>query len=193
LGKTFPEQLTRLAALAKHYDVSTDYLIEAVTALRDKAIILTLLDTGIRASELCNLSYNDFDAANGRLTIQHGKGDKARIVYVGETTQRIIWRLLVGRKSGALFATRTGEPLNRSNLRKLIVRLADRAGVRNASVHRFRHTFAVSFLRNGGNVFALQEILGHARIDTVKIYVRLAERDLADAQRRASPVDNWRL
>lgn len=71
--------------------------------------------------------------------------------------------------------------------------LADRAGVRNASVHRFRHTFAVGFLRNGGNVFALQEILGHARIDTVKIYVRLAERDLADAQRRASPVDNWRL
>ena len=196
-----PYSVTEVTAMLKAVDQGATWttrtgkqtVSKRATALRDKAIILTLLDTGIRASELCNLSYNDYDAANGRLLIQHGKGDKARIVYVGDSTQKVLWRLLVGRKDGALFAVRSGAALNRTNLRKMIVRIAVRAGVRGASVHRFRHTFAVSFLRNGGNVFALQEILGHARIDTVKVYVKLAERDIAEAQRRASPVDNWRL
>jgi integrase len=165
--KTFPEQLTRLAALVKHYDVSTDYLLELTNdpTPAEVAAILKEVDK------------------SSIWTTRTGK----------ETTSKRPTALRDKAIILTLFATRTGEPLNRSNLRKLIVRLADRAGVRNASVHRFRHTFAVSFLRNGGNVFALQEILGHARIDTVKIYVRLAERDLADAQRRASPVDNWRL
>lgn len=163
------------------------------TALRDRAIILTLLDTGIRATECCNLSYSDYDAANDRLLIQHGKGDKARYVYIGESTRRALWRYLAGRTVGPLFATRTNTHLDRSELRKLIERLGRRANVRHANAHRFRHTFAVAFLRNGGNVFALKEILGHATLDTIKIYVRLAERDIGDAQRRASPVDNWNL
>lgn len=196
-----PYSVTEVTAMLKAVDQSATWttrtgkqaVTKRSTALRDKAIILVLLDTGIRASELCNLSYNDYDAANGRLLIQHGKGDKARLVYVGDSTQKALWRLLVGKSNGLLFAVRSGSALNRTNLRKMIVRIAQRAGVRGASVHRFRHTFAVNFLRNGGNVFALQEILGHARIDTVKVYVTLAERDIADAQRRASPVDNWRL
>ena len=60
-------------------------------------------------------------------------------------------------------------------------------------LHRFRHTFAVQFLRNGGNVFELQRILGHERMDTLHIYVTLAQSDLAAAQRAHSPADNWRL
>lgn len=196
-----PYTLAEIAAILKEVDRAEPWRTRSgktttskrPTAQRDRAIILTLLDTGIRASELCNLSCTDYDAANGRITIQHGKGDKGRIVYVGDSTQKALWRYLLERSDGVLFATRTGEALTRSSLRKLIVRLATRAGVKGASVHRFRHTFAVNFLRNGGNVFVLQELLGHARIDTVKTYVRLAERDLAEAQRRASPVDNWRL
>ncbi len=163
------------------------------SALRDKAIILVLLDTGVRASELCNLSYDDFDQGSGRLLVREGKGAKDRHVYLGESARRVLWRYMNGRTGGPLFPTRNNTPLNRSNLSRLIRRIAKAANVKKANVHRFRHTFAVNFLRNGGNVFALQNLLGHARMDTVKTYVRLAEQDLADAQRRASPVDNWRL
>jgi len=60
-------------------------------------------------------------------------------------------------------------------------------------LHRFRHTFAYNFLRNGGNPIELQRLLGHEEMDTVNIYVNLAESDLQDAQRRASPANNWRL
>lgn len=75
----------------------------------------------------------------------------------------------------------------------MIVNFAKRAGVKKANVHRFRHTFAVNFLRNGGNILALQDLLGHENMDTIRVYVKLAETDLRTAQRRASPADNWRI
>ncbi|MCB0182650.1 MAG: site-specific integrase, partial [Caldilineaceae bacterium] len=74
----------------------------------------------------------------------------------------------------------------------MIVRLGERANVPGAGVHRFRHTFAVNFLRNGGNVFELQELLGHEDIKTLSVYIKLSEQDI-DAAQRHSPADNWRL
>ena len=83
--------------------------------------------------------------------------------------------------------------MDRASLRKMIVRCAERAGVKKASVHKFRHTFAINFLRNGGSVLELQHMLGHERLDTVRIYASLAESDLRKAQERASPADKWKL
>ena len=68
-----------------------------------------------------------------------------------------------------------------------------RANVAGAGAHRFRHTFAINFLRNGGNLLALQDILGHSTLTMVRRYARLAEVDIAAAQRGASPADRWRL
>ena len=59
--------------------------------------------------------------------------------------------------------------------------------------HRFRHTFAINFLRNGGNAYALQMALGHASMDMVRKYLALAQTDIAAAHLIASPVANWRL
>ena len=165
------------------------------TAERDKAIILMLLDTGIRASELCDLTIGDYDEKLGRFHIRHGKNDKARFVVAGKRTQRAIWRYLLRRpkaKQGdPLFATRDGV-MDRTNLYHTIKRLGDRAGITDAHPHKFRHTYAINFLRNGGNVKTLQEILGHESMDMVMNYVHLAEQDI-DAAQRHSPADNWRL
>jgi site-specific recombinase XerD len=78
-------------------------------------------------------------------------------------------------------------------LRHTLQRIASHAGVAKATIHRCRHTLAVNFIRNKGSVVALQELLGHERLDTIRIYVKLAEVDLANEQHAASPADNWRL
>lgn len=167
------------------------------TALRDKAIVILLVDTGIRSSELCNLELRDYDPKEGRLHIRRGKGNKNRYVYLGQAAQRVLWRYLATRPnakpSDPVFTSRDGAPLRRDNLRHLIERLAARAAVPGAHVHRFRHTFAINFLRNGGNVLELQRFLGHERMETIRIYVDLAQHDLSNAQVRASPADHWRL
>jgi integrase/recombinase XerD len=159
--------------------------------------MLLMVDSGIRVSELTALKVGDYDRKRGQLVIQHGKGDKKRVIYVGETARQAIWRYLATRGSllpgDPLFATGDGRPMDRFSIQKMIHRAGQRAGVKNAYPHRFRHTFAINFLRNGGNLLALQDLLGHERLDTVKIYARLAEVDLEQAQKNASPADNWRL
>lgn len=167
------------------------------TARRDVAILLVLFDTGLRASELCDLCARDYQQDNGRLHIRHGKGDKERYVYLGDNAQRALWRYVLERPrlkpNDPLFATRTSRPLDRNNLRHLLAKIGGNAGVPNVHPHRFRHTFAIQFLRNGGNIFELQRILGHESLDTVKLYLTLAEVDIEKAQRAHSPADHWRL
>lgn len=167
------------------------------TATRDRAIVLVLLDSGIRASELCALKVKDYDSARGRIHVRHGKGDKARVVVIGVRAQKALWRWEAERGKAAddapLFpSTRGGDHLHREALRHLLARLGKRAGVERVHPHRFRHTYAVNFLRNGGNALLLQELLGHTDLAMVRIYVRMAEQDF-DAARRQSPADHWRL
>jgi integrase/recombinase XerD len=167
------------------------------TAERDTAIIVTLVDTGIRASELCNLKVGNFTESTGRLHVQLGKGKKSRFVFLGINARKAIWKYFATRedlRTGyPLFATRDNTHLDRNNLRNTIKRIADRAGVGKANIHRFRHTFAINFLRNGGTPLELQRLLGHQKMETVMIYTKLAEVDLETAQRTASPADRWRL
>lgn len=196
------EQIRLILAAALHGKPYTSRKGKPVTparptADRDRAIILTLLDAGVRVSELCALTVGDYDAARGRLLVQHGKGDKARYAVVGVRCQRAIWRYLAHDRPNAkprtpLFATRTGGHITRSQLRLMLVRIGNRAGVVNVHPHRFRHTFAINFLRNGGNLLTLKELLGHASLVMVQLYARIVEADI-DAAQAHSPADNWRL
>ncbi|MBN1890415.1 MAG: tyrosine-type recombinase/integrase [Thermoflexales bacterium] len=125
------------------------------------------------------------------------QGGKERIVPFSPQTAQAIWKYLATRPEDLvndyLFVAKTGEPLNRQDLCRLITRIGERAGVPDAHPHRFRHTFSINFLRNGGNVFTLQTILGHATMKMVRRYLALAQADVEAGHRLASPVANWRL
>jgi len=166
------------------------------TGIRDRAIILVLLDTGIRAQEFCDLEVQDYDQGRGRLHIRHGKNDKQRFVPVGQRAQKTLWRYLATRErtppNAPLFATVTGNHLDRNNLRHLLDRIGNHAGVNNVFPHRFRHTFAIEFLRAGGDLLTLQAILGHETLEMARRYAKLADQDIDQAGKN-SPADNWKL
>jgi len=176
------------------------YKAKRPTFKRDRAIILTLLDTGIRASELCGISMENVDLTIGRLFVT-GKGNKSRYVYVGKRSKQAIWAYVSQRfprgkppVDEPLFVETTGlNRLRRNGLLHLLKSLAGRYGINDVHPHKFRHTFAVEFLRNGGNVFTLQQLLGHSSLDMVRRYVALAETDLEHEHQKASPADRWHL
>lgn len=157
---------------------------------RDRAIILLLVDTGIRASELC---YVKVESLTSDGLYVRGKGSKDRIVPLSDAVRRVLEPFLQKGPDDYIFLSNRGNPLNRDCLRLIIKRLGQRAGVPNAHPHRFRHTFALNFLRNHGNPFALQLILGHETLDMVKRYLALAQADVQRAHRIASPVEGWEL
>ena len=179
------------------------YTMRRSTAKRDRAILLILLDTGLRASELCSLKIGDVDTAMGKVEVKHGvpggaKGGKGRTVFLGKVTRRAVWRYLADREdrkdlNAPLILGKFGRPMNRDGLRQLIDGLGERANIKKCYPHRFRHTFAITYLRSGGDVFTLQALLGHGSLDMVQHYARIAEVDVEMAHRRASPADNWRL
>jgi len=168
---------------------------------RDWTMILTLLDTGLRASELIGLSINDINLEDGIVKVK-GKGAKERIVPIGARVQRAIWKYLQHYRPQTanplchdLFLIKIGEPITVNRLETIIknrCREARIEGVR-CSPHTFRHTFAISYLRNGGDVFSLQRILGHSSLDVVRVYVNLAETDVKSCHNRFSPADNMEL
>lgn len=166
------------------------------TAARDRAILILLLDTGLRASELCSLKIKDYNRHNGFIDVL-GKGSKERTVVAEINAQKAIWRYLAARPDAKpddpLFATRSNQHLDKDSLRHLVQRIADRVGVKGATLHKFRHTYAITFLRSGGTPLELQRALGHENLDTVSIYVNLSAADIQNAQRRASPANAWRL
>ena len=174
------------------------------TADRDRAIILLLLDTGLRRAELCDLTIADLNLTANSLAVGgkgRGRDKKERTVYFGRRSARALWRYLTprlqdSRDDDPLFAVGPADlprPMHPGNLYLLLRRIASRAGVLKVNPHRFRHTFAITYLRNGGDPFTLQILLGHANLDMVKRYLAIVRADCQDAHQRASPVDNWRL
>ena len=174
------------------------------TADRDRAIIMTLLDTGVRASELCGMSFGDLDLGNNSVKVRGkgpGRAGKERVVYFGKRTSQAIWKSLVPREKAmrqedpvfVVGSNHDWRPLSRDVLARLLARIGARAGVQHVHPHLFRHTFAINYLRNQGDIFTLQALLGHSDLAMVKRYVRIAQSDCAEVHRRASPVDNWRL
>lgn len=160
---------------------------------RNKAIVLALLDTGVRVSELAGIKLQDIDAEKGWIKVM-GKGAKERMVRVGQVAQKALWRYLVHRPDNGrleLWLTEEGRPLQARGIQMVIKHLKERGGVASkGNVHRFRHTFALSFLRADGNPFNLQYLLGHSDLRMVRHYTAaLGMEDALQAHIKASPAD----
>lgn len=160
---------------------------------RNKAIVLMLLDTRLRVSELASIKVNEIDTERGWLKVR-GKCAKERVVRIGTTTQKALWRYIVFReknKCEQLWITEEGRPMKSGGIQIMIKRLKERAGVvTKGNCHKFRHTFALNFLRKDRNPFNLQYLLGHSDLRMVKHYVStLGMEDVLKAHESASPAD----
>ncbi len=165
-----------------------------ITGARDKAIIMLMLDTGIRIGELLRLRVKDVNIESGEVHIRPFESSiksKSRTVFMGKATRRVIWIHLSERDN--LVPESPLFDIKYQAIRMVLRRLGERVGIDHVRPHRFRHTFAIQYLRNGGDVFTLQRLLGHSSLGMVKHYLSIADADAEDAHRRASPVDRWGL
>ncbi|MDP9354156.1 MAG: tyrosine-type recombinase/integrase [Chloroflexota bacterium] len=159
------------------------------TPLRDEAILLFLLDTGARANEVCTLAADGIDWER-RIAKLFGKGARERYVPFSPQTARAIQRYAARERrgsSGRLFESEEGRPLTPSGLLQLCRRLGDRVNV-ELHPHKCRHTFAITYLRNGASVFAVQKVLGHTTLDVTLRYAALLTDDLVKEHELHSPV-----
>ena len=147
--------------------------------LRERAMVLCLLDTGLRCSELVQLTLDDLDLETRRLRVRHGKGNKQRVVpfaaHCGAALERYLERR--GTAPGPLFvaASHLGElkpatALRPNGLKQMLRRLGRRAEVAKVHAHRFRHTFATWAIAHDARELDVQYLLGHSSPDMVRRY-----------------------
>jgi len=165
--------------------------------LRNRAMVLLFLDTGLRLSELAAIQLGDIDFDHETIKVM-GKGARERKVRVGATTQKALLKYLMMRSDehSCLWVTEERRPLARDGIQTSIERLCKRAEVKGArpGPHTFRHTAAIHCLRNGMGEFTLQLMLGHSTLKMTSKYVSsLNQEDMIKAHKIASPVDNLRL
>jgi len=165
---------------------------------RDRAIIFTLLYTGLRKEEIASLTLDNINFEEHYIRVI-GKGDKQRQVHLqARPTKEIIRWLTIRpqRKAKTLFTTRGGNPLSADAFHQLIVRIGQIAGVKDVrcSCHTFRHTFGLNLLREGHDIRFVQAVMGHESLNSTEIYVRqLKQEDALAWHSQVKPFKNWRI
>lgn len=168
------------------------------TGLRDYTVMLLLLETGIRASELASIRLQDIHWTDSRIMVL-GKGDKERFVPFQRQVKHILRRYLASRGEipgeDHVFVTMENLPMSTRTIQERVQdygKAANLQGVR-VSPHTFRHTFAKMYIKNGGDAFSLQAILGHTTLEMVRHYVNLFSSDVQEQHRKYSPIEHMTL
>ncbi len=166
---------------------------------RNQTLFMLLLDTGLRIGELINLKMEDVHMDEGYLKVM-GKGRRERIVPIGNIAQRALQRYLFRFRpkptnpvTDNVFLSVSSKALTENSMKLMFTRLAKRSGVCRLHAHLCRHTFATRFLINGGDLFTLQQILGHSTLEMVSRYVNLASSHIAIQHQKYSPLDRINL
>ena len=192
LPKPLPRVLTASEAeLILHQPNITDPL-----GIRDRAMLEMFYSTGMRRTELLRLRLYDVDREAGIVTIREGKGKKDRVIPVGE--RAVAWldkyldqarpRLVAEPDDGTLFLTAQGEPFGPNRLSGLVRDYVEAAGIgKHGACHLFRHTMATLMLEGGADIRFIQQMLGHARLDTTQIYTHVSIRMLKQIHSATHP------
>ena len=192
-GRNLPKTLTRreVARLREAAATSENPFANVV--------IILLLDTGMRVSELCALNRSDVDLEDTSATVHEGKGSKDRLVlFTNESVEAIaaydIVRASIVAKHtpcdehrDALILNRLGRRLSPRAVQKLMDTLADSADIPRSklSPHTLRHNFATGLLERGADLVSIQRLLGHANISTTRVYLEISDQSLREIYHRA--------
>lgn len=158
-------------------------MINSLDNIKHKLMIQILFGSGLRVSEVVNLKINDIDFIRKIITIRQGKGAKDRITIVsGQTLNNIEKYLAEHQPLIFLFESyRAGEKIAVRSVQKVVAEAVVSAGVNsNASAHNLRHSFATHLLENGTDIRYIQELLGHARLETTQVYTKVANYKLKE-------------
>jgi len=164
--------------------------------LRDRAILETFYSTGMRRSELMNLSLFDLDRERGTVMIRQGKGKKDRMIPIGERAvawidryqTRVRPELVITRGNTTLFLTQAGEAFTPDRLTQLVRGYVEAADTgKTGSCHLLRHTMATLMLENGADIRYIQAMLGHAELSTTQIYTQVSIRKLKEIHSATHP------
>jgi len=173
--------------------------INTAAGARDYAILILFLDTGLRCSELKNFELDDINIQGGYLKVM-GKGSKERVVPFGAATQKALLRYALHFRPepfnpiiNNFFLTLDGKPITTNCIKMIFQRIGKKSRVNRLHPHLCRHTFATCYLINGGDVFSLQQILGHTTLEMVRRYVTLASAQVTIQHRKFSPMDRMSL
>ncbi len=191
IGRTLPKSLTEqeVEDLLNAPDVSDPL------GHRDRAMLELLYATGLRVTELINLKLGQINLNQGVLRIV-GKGDRERLIPLGEVCQDWIQRFIKGprleilleRQTEYLFPTRRGDRMTRQAFWHIIKRYAKKADVeKELSPHTLRHAFATHLLNHGADLRVVQMLLGHSDLSTTQIYTHVARERLKDLHSRHHP------
>ena len=175
-------------------------LVEAGTAddarpaeyLRDRAMLELLYATGIRVGELTGLNLGDVDLARGLAHVT-GKGNKQRVVPFGDEAAAAVseWlefgRAELAGDTPAMFVGSRGGRIDQRQVRRIVERAGQRAGVENVSPHTLRHTTATHMLEGGADLRVVQEMLGHTSLQTTQIYTHVSAQRLKRVYDQAHP------
>jgi integrase/recombinase XerD len=170
--------------------------LEKALGVRDRAILESLYSTGMRRMELTKLRLYDLDVDRGTLLIRQGKGKKDRMIPMGE--RAIAWvdkyvlevrpEFVVEPDEGILFLTNLGEAFTPGRLTQLVRRYVMAAEIgKSGACHLFRHTMATLMLEGGADIRFIQQMLGHAKLDTTQIYTQVSIRKLKEIHSYTHP------
>jgi len=162
-------------------------------ALRDRAILEVLYSSGLRVSELTGLCWRDLDTELGMITVRAGKGNKDRVVPIGEPAvdALLAWRAampITWSAEGPVITNLRGRRLTTRSVQKIVASRLTMAGLDTPlTPHGLRHCFATHLLNAGADLRSIREMLGHSSLATTQRYTHVSVRHLKEVYRRAHP------
>ena len=170
---------------------------DKITGVRDRLVVELLNSSGIRASELIDMSEHMINMSEREIRVI-GKGNKERITFFSQNAEKWLKHYIDLKKrdyknydSSVIFVNSRGEKLNSRSLRRLITDYAKKADInKEVTPHVFRHSFATTLLNKGVDIRYLQELLGHSSISTTQIYTHVSKALLREVYMRAHPLVN---